>query len=85
MGVGIVDIANEPKKHPESKYKTYLYPENGSKNLKSNLSGTAFLDNLEMLSTRKTTNHSFSNQVSLFLLNGTNALNKPFVLFTEES
>lgn len=46
------------KKHPESKYKTYFYPDNGSENQKSNLSGTAFLDNLEMLSTRKTTNQA---------------------------
>lgn len=46
------------KKHPESKYKTHLYPGNGSENQNSNLSGTAFLDTLEMLSTRKTTNQT---------------------------
>lgn len=53
---GIVDIANKPKSTWSQNIKHTSYPGNGSKNQKSNLSGTAFLHNLELLSTRKTTN-----------------------------
>lgn len=55
---GIVSNANKPKSTWIQNIKHTSYPGNGSKNQKSNLSGTAFLHKLEMLSTRKTTDQA---------------------------
>lgn len=53
---------------------------------KSNLSGTSFFNNVETLSARKISTHVIlaSKFPSTYFI-GTNALNKLFVLFTEES
>lgn len=53
---------------------------------KSNLSGTSFFNNVETLSARKISTHVIltSKFPSIYFI-GTNALNKLFVLFTEES
>lgn len=53
---------------------------------KSNLSGTSFFSNVETLSARKISIYVIlaSKSPSIYFI-GTNALNKLFVLFTEES
>lgn len=56
MSVGQLILQINQKAPGVENRKHTSYPGNGSKNQKSNLSGTTFLHNLEMLSTRKTTN-----------------------------
>lgn len=51
---------------------------------KGNLSGTSFFNNIETLSARKIHVILASKFPSIYFI-GTNALNKLFVLFTEES
>lgn len=82
------DDQNRSKTNPGSIYKNVpQLINNGSKNKrKSNLSGTSFFNNIETPSARKISTYGIlaSKFPSSYFI-GTNALNKLFVLFTEES
>lgn len=77
------------KKNPDSIYKNVhnrLTMAVKIRGKKSNLSGTSFFNNVETLNARKIPIHVIlaSKFPSIYFI-GTNALNKLFVLFTEES
>lgn len=83
------EFGEKVKKNLDSIYKNVPQQvDDGSKNKRkeSNLSGTSFLNNIEILSARKISTHVILTSMfpSIYFI-GTNALNKLFVLFTEES
>lgn len=87
MNVGIVDTANELEKKYRAQIqniKTSHYPGNGNKNKGKVIFWIVFF--FQYPNSRKISIHVIlAAKFPTSYLNGTNALNKLFVLFTEES